>query len=76
MKKAIITWYDTTKKTNDDDFDTNKLLKDFVETMKTIGWIWKEDNKFILLAQEINNEKPRDWVIIPKNMLIKREVFK
>jgi hypothetical protein len=73
MKISIIEWIDVTKRMNDDSFDENQNIDDMISPMKTIGWLYKETDKTILLVQEFDGTDPRDWVVIPKVLITKKE---
>lgn len=73
MKISIVDWIDVTKKMNDDDFDDKQSADDMVSSMKTIGWLYKETDKTILIVQEFDENTPRDWVVIPKVLITKKE---
>ena len=73
MKKEIVVvdWIDVSKKTNDDSFDDSCDIDSRVSSMKTIGWLYEESEKTILLVQEFDGESPRDWIVIPKVLITK-----
>jgi hypothetical protein len=73
MKIVVVDWIDVTKKMNDDDFDDKQSADDMVSSMKTIGWLYKETDKTILIVQEFDENTPRDWVVIPKVLITKKE---
>ena len=71
LKKAIVTWYDICKQVNDDEFSDNDPIDEKLAVIETIGWVYKESEKCILLMQETYNDTMRDWIIIPKCVIIK-----
>lgn len=71
FEKATVEWEDVSKMTNDDNFDEGSDIDKRLSKMKTIGWIFQETEKVIILVQEFDGEKPRDWVAIPKSLIIK-----
>ena len=73
MKISIVEWVDVTKKMNDDDFDEKQNIDGMISTMKTVGWLYKQTDKTILLVQEFDEGSPRDWVAIPKGLITKME---
>jgi len=73
MKIVIVDWIDVTKKMNDDDFDDKQDVDDMVSSMKTIGWLYKQTEKTLLIVQEFDGNTPRDWVVIPKVLITKKE---
>lgn len=73
MKIITVEWIDTTKKTNDDSFDEKQDIDGMISNMKTIGWLYKETEKTLLIVQEFDENVPRDWVSIPKVLIVKRE---
>jgi hypothetical protein len=78
MKISIIEWDDVTKEMNEASFDEDRNIDDLISHEKTIGWVYKETDKTILLVQEFDNDKgkPRDWVVIPKVLITKMEEVK
>jgi len=75
MKIVSVTWVDTTKKMNEDSFDEDKNIDELTTPMKTVGWLYKQTNKTILLVQEFEGGLPRDWVVIPKGIITEKEEF-
>jgi hypothetical protein len=75
MNITVIEWEDTTKLTNDSNFDLNKDPDSRMTIIKTVGFQYQETKKTILLAQELwtNEKTPRDWIVIPKAQIIKKE---
>jgi len=74
MKSVIVEWIDITKKMSDDSFCENQNIDDMIlPSMKTIGWLYKETDKNILLVQEFEGDKPHDWIIIPKVLIMSKE---
>jgi hypothetical protein len=76
MKKeiVIVEWTDVTKKTNDDAFDENCNIDTRLSKMKTIGMLYQQSEKAIMLVQEFDedgNPSPRDWVVIPRVLITK-----
>jgi len=70
---AVIEWLDVSKSTNDEIFDKSHSPDDRLANMKTIGWIYQETEKVILLVQEFDEDFPRDWIVIPKVLITKME---
>jgi hypothetical protein len=73
MMKEIVSvdWIDTTKKISDDSFDENGDIDNRLSSMKTIGWLYQESEKTVLLVQEYDGDSPRDWIVIPRVLIIK-----
>ena len=68
---VVIEWLDVSKSTNDEIFDKSHNPDDRLAKMKTIGWIYQETEKVILLVQEFDEDFPRDWIVIPKVLITK-----
>jgi hypothetical protein len=43
--------------------------------MKSVGFFYKESESVILLVQEFSEGKPRDYVTIPKSLIISISVI-
>jgi hypothetical protein len=77
MKNVSIEWMDVTKKMNDDAFDEDGNIDDLLSRMRSVGWLYKETDKTILLVQEFDEGDGieaaivRDWVVIPKVLILK-----
>ena len=71
MKIVIVEWTYITKEMNDT-LDEKQDIDTMITNMKTIGWLYKETEKTLLLVQEFD-KAPRDWVVIPKVLITKRE---
>lgn len=73
MKIITVEWIDTFKEMNNATFDEKQDIDNMITDMKTIGWLYKETEKTILLVQEFDEGVPRDWIAIPKILITKRE---
>ena len=74
MKIVIVDWNDVTKESSNESFNEMESIDNMLSPIKSIGWLYKETDKTILIVQEFNNEgKPRDWVVIPKALITKME---
>lgn len=73
MKIITVEWIDTFKEMNNATFDEKQDIDNMITDMKTIGWLYKETEKTLLLVQEFDGEVPRDWIAIPKILITKRE---
>jgi hypothetical protein len=74
LKPMIVEWIDVAKKINDDAFDETHDVDNRLFKMKTIGWLYQESEKTVLLVQEFDGNKdalPRDWVAIPRVLIEK-----
>jgi hypothetical protein len=73
MDVVIVNWVDITKKTSDDSFDEKIKVDDRITKMETVGWLYKESDKALLLVQEFDkdDDKPHDWIVIPKVLIEK-----
>jgi hypothetical protein len=71
----FIEWVDVSKTMNDEDF-VDKHIDELLADMRTIGWVYKESEKTVMLVQELYNDKVRDWVVIPKCLIKQRVVLK
>ena len=76
MELVIVEWEDVTKATNDDTFDEKQDVNNRLSKMKTTGWLFQQSETVVLLVQEFDDEKPRDWVAIPKVLILKMETIK
>ena len=75
MELVVVEWFDVTKISNDEDFDEKKDVNDRLSDMKTVGWLFQQSDKVILLVQEFNDDKsPRDWVTIPRVLITKMDI--
>jgi hypothetical protein len=68
-KQVILEWEDTT-------FYNEQIaigeLKNFkTNIVKTIGFLIKQDNKYLTIAMSCHTNKIMDFYIIPKRMIIK-----
>lgn len=70
MKKVIVYWKDITKTMNEDIFNDKIKISDRLSKMETIGYLYKEDDIAIMLVQEFSDGKIRDYVVIPKKVII------
>ena len=74
MKIIVVDWNDVTKESSNESFNEMESIDNMLSPIKSIGWLYKETDKTILIVQEFNNEgKPRDWVVIPKTLIVKME---
>jgi len=71
LKPEIIVWKDVLKQTNSD-FNEERNPDYYLEVMTTIGWIYKETKNTLLMVQEYDSSGARDWIAIPKCLIIKR----
>ena len=69
MKIVTVDWIDVTKKTSDDSFDVTYDIDNRLSNITTIGWLYEESEKTILLVQELDDGKPHDWLVIPKSLI-------
>ena len=76
MELVIVEWVDVTKMMNDDNFDEKQDVNNRLSKMKTTGWLFQQSDKVLLLVQEFDEEKPRDWVAIPKVLITNTETIK
>lgn len=70
MDVVIVVWYDVAKTMNDENFDESMNIDSCLVKMQTIGWLYKESGTVLLLVQEFSDGKPRDYVTIPKSLII------
>jgi hypothetical protein len=75
MKHVIIEWNDVRKTMNDDIFNNDDDIDGMYSFMRTIGWLYKGTDKTVLLVQEFCDHEPRDWIVIPKCLIIKTMVI-
>jgi hypothetical protein len=75
MKIIVLKWRDVAKTMNDDDFDDDKNINSRLIEMTTVGYLYKESNDVILLVQEFIYGLPRDYVTIPKSLVISISVI-
>jgi hypothetical protein len=76
MEIVVITWLDVSKTTNDDgSFDSSKNIDERLCKMKTIGWLYRESDTVVLLVQEFLEGQPRDFVTIPKSLIVSRVII-
>lgn len=73
MKIITVEWIDTFKEMNNATFDEKQDIDNMITNMKTIGWLYKETEKTLLLVQEFDEGVPRDWIAIPKVLIMKRD---
>jgi hypothetical protein len=71
MNVVVVNWIDILKVSSDEDFDDRINIDDRLSKMETIGWLFKETDKTILLVQEFYEGKPRDWIVIPRVLIEK-----
>ena len=71
MKIVTVDWIDVTKKTSDDSFDVTYDIDNRLSNITTIGWLYQQTEKTLLLVQEFDGETPHDWVVIPKTLIKK-----
>lgn len=77
FKLVEIVWEDITFFNREFYFDELKEL--ITQKIKTIGYLIKEDKKYIILAMSLENVKPYriiDIYKIPKSNIIKRRILK
>jgi hypothetical protein len=75
MDVVIVVWNDIAKTINDDNFDEKEILDNRLIKMKSVGFFYKESESVILLVQEFSEGKPRDYVTIPKSLIISISVI-
>lgn len=75
-KKVIVKWIDIHKGVNDDTFNENDNIDDKVAEIETIGWLYKETKKNILLVQEFWFGTVRDWIVIPKCVIVQIKIIR
>lgn len=76
MELVIVEWEDVTKSINDDTFDEKQDVNNRLSKMKTTGWLFQQSEKVVLIVQEFDDQKPRDWVAIPKVLITNTETIK
>lgn len=72
MMIETVVWRDVTKTMNDDDFNSKQNVDELLSEMRTIGWVYRETEEVLLLVQEFSGGSPRDWIAIPKSLIVKR----
>ena len=77
-KMVVVVWEDVSKKQNEFIFDEDVSIDDLSSTITTIGWIHKETDRNLLIAQEYDNDDDsvRDWIIIPKALIVKKQALR
>lgn len=70
MEIVIVGWLDVGKTFNDESFDEQRNIDERLGKMKTIGWLYRESDNVIMIVQEFSEGKPRDYVTIPKSLII------
>jgi hypothetical protein len=74
MELVIVEWIDVTEVTNDYDFNDKLNVDHRLSNMKTLGWLFQQSEKTLLLVQEFDDDEPRDWIAIPKVLITKMDV--
>jgi len=70
MKHVVVVWKDVTKIMNDDSFNEKECIDDKLLSMRTSGWLYKESDRNLLLVQEFCDGCPRDWIVIPRPLVV------
>lgn len=71
MKRVVVEWLDVTKLTNAKGLREDINPDDLPSKMKTIGWLYKKTKKTLLLVQEWDEDDVRDWIAIPRCLVIR-----
>jgi hypothetical protein len=69
-------WLDVGKTMNDDEFDASQDVDSRLSPIKTIGWVYEESEKTLMLVQEFADGVVRDHIVIPKALIVKRKKLK
>jgi len=75
IKLVLVEWLDVKKTMNDDVFDSRMDIDVACERMRTVGWLYRETGRTLMLVQEFSGDVPRDWVVIPRSLVVRREVL-
>jgi len=75
MKKVIVDWIDISKQVNDVEFREIDNIDDKLAKVQTIGWLYKQSKKTILIVQEFLDGEVRDWIVIPKCVITKIRII-
>jgi hypothetical protein len=70
MDMVIVNWYDVAKTMNDESFDKSINVDSRLVKMRTIGWLYAQSETVVLIVQEFSDGIPRDYVTIPKSLII------
>jgi len=70
LEMVIVNWYDVSKTMNDDSFNKDTNIDSRLIKMQTIGWLYAQSDKVVFIVQEFSDGVPRDYVTIPKSLII------
>jgi hypothetical protein len=81
VKAVYVEWWDPAGHDRDGWRDLDEVLNKEFGSCHTLGWVLKEDAKFLTLAHTHAADGPGDtdvlgYLVIPKSLVIKRKTMK